>query len=122
MDGLVESVIASYSESNLMSSMEKTMNTQLIDVKNIHSLTEFKRRAAELVAKLKESNRPLVLTVNGQAEAVVLGSELYHRMVELLEESNNEKLLDDALRAMDRGEGRPAKEVLGEIRRKYVSK
>lgn len=98
------------------------MNTQLIDVKNIHSLTEFKRRAAELVAKLKKSNRPLVLTVNGQAEAVVLGSELYQRMVELLEESNQEKLLDEALRAMDRGEGRPAKEVLGDIRRKYVRK
>jgi prevent-host-death family protein len=98
------------------------MNTQLIDVKNIHSLSEFKRRAAELVAKLKESNRPLVLTVNGHAQAVVLGSELYQRMIELLEESNQEKLLDQALRDMDRGKGRPAKEVLGEIRRKYVRK
>jgi Arc/MetJ-type ribon-helix-helix transcriptional regulator len=31
-------------------------------------------------------------------------------------EANDEALLDEALRAMDDGEGRPAKEVLGEIR------
>ena len=98
------------------------MNTQLIDVKNIHSLTEFKRRAAELVGELKDTSHPLVLTVNGRAEAVVLGTELYRRMVKLLEQADDEKRLDQALRAMDRGEGRPASEALAQIRRKYVRK
>ena len=65
------------------------MNTQLIDVKNIHSLTEFKRRAAELVGELKETSRPLVLTVNGRAEAVVLGTDLYRRLVKLIEEADD---------------------------------
>jgi prevent-host-death family protein len=101
---------------------ESSVNTQLIDVKNIHSLTEFKRRAAELVGELKDTSRPLVLTVNGRAEAVVLGTELYRRMVKLLEEADHEKRLDQALRAMDRGEGRPAREALAQIRRKYVRK
>jgi prevent-host-death family protein len=98
------------------------VNTQLIDVKNIHSLSEFKRRAAALVGELNDTSRPLVLTVNGRAEAVVLGTELYRRLVKLIEEADEEKRLDQALRAMDRGEGRPAREALAQVRRKYVRK
>jgi prevent-host-death family protein len=52
-----------------------------IDVKSIHSLTEFKRNASELVGRAKASRRPLVLTVNGRAEAVVLGADVYQEMV-----------------------------------------
>ncbi len=98
------------------------MNTQLIDVNNIRSLTEFKRRAAELVRELNDTSRPLVLTVNGRSEAVVLGRELYRRLVKLIEEADDEKRLNRAVRAMDRGEGRPASEALARIRRKHVRK
>ena len=39
---------------------------------DIHSMTTFKRNSTDLMKRMKKSGRPLVLTVNGKAEAVVL--------------------------------------------------
>jgi len=45
----------------------------MIDVtQDIHSMTTFKRNSAEMMKRMKKTGRPLVLTVKGKAEAVVL--------------------------------------------------
>ena len=45
----------------------------MLDVsRDILPLTDFKRRTAEFVERLKQSGRPLILTINGKAEVVVL--------------------------------------------------
>ena len=45
----------------------------MIDVtQDIHSLTTFKRNSSGLMKHMKKTGRPLVLTVKGKAEAVVL--------------------------------------------------
>ena len=45
----------------------------MIDVtQDIHSLTTFKRNSSGLMKRMKKTGRPLVLTVNGKAEAVLL--------------------------------------------------
>ena len=87
-----------------------------IDVKHIHSLTDFKRNASQLVDEARQTRRPLVLTVNGRAEAVVLGAEVYQDMVEQLEHARTV----EAVKRMDQGEGRPAGKALAEIRKRYV--
>jgi prevent-host-death family protein len=45
--------------------------------KDIQSLTNFRRNSGEFLKQLKKSKRPLVLTVNGKAEAVVQDAEAY---------------------------------------------
>jgi prevent-host-death family protein len=47
--------------------------------KDILSLTEFKRKTAECVEQMKETGRPMVLTVNGKAQLVVLDAEAYQQ-------------------------------------------
>jgi prevent-host-death family protein len=42
-----------------------------ISLKNIHSLTEFKRNANVYVEQVRNSLSPLVLTVNGEAAVIV---------------------------------------------------
>lgn len=42
-----------------------------IDLRNIHSLTDFKRNANAYVEQLQATQLPLVLTVNGKAAVVV---------------------------------------------------
>lgn len=55
----------------------------MIDVsQDIHSLTAFKRDTNSLMKRMKESGRPLVLTVNGKAEAVVMDPVAYQRLAE----------------------------------------
>jgi prevent-host-death family protein len=50
--------------------------------KDIHSLTDFKRRTSELVAQLQETKRPVVLTVNGRSAVVVQDAEAYQELVD----------------------------------------
>jgi prevent-host-death family protein len=50
--------------------------------RDIHSLTEFKRRTAEFVKQVKATKAPLVLTVNGRAEVIVLDAESYQLLLD----------------------------------------
>jgi prevent-host-death family protein len=55
----------------------------MIDVtQDIHSLTDFKRNAPGLLRQMKAHGRPLVLTVNGKAEVVVVDASEYQAIAE----------------------------------------
>jgi prevent-host-death family protein len=49
--------------------------------KDIHSLTDFKRRTSELLEHLQRTNRPIVLTVNGRPAVVLQDAEAYQRFL-----------------------------------------
>ena len=49
---------------------------------DIHSMTDFKRRTTDFVARLKETGRPMVLTTNGRAEVVVQDAAAYQRLLD----------------------------------------
>jgi prevent-host-death family protein len=91
-------------------------------IRNVHSLSDFKRRTSEYMARLKRNGSPLVLTVNGEAKFVVLGPAQFQRLAELAEEAETIHAIQEGLKAFERGEGRPARQALGEIRRKYAKK
>jgi prevent-host-death family protein len=58
----------------------------MVDVsRDIIPLTDFKRRTSEFVERLKETGGPLVLTVNGKPEIVVLDPAEYQKLVRRLE-------------------------------------
>ena len=54
---------------------------------DIHPLSDFRRRTTEFVRKLKETGRPMVLTLNGRPELVVLDATAYQRLLTRLEET-----------------------------------
>lgn len=43
----------------------------MINLENIHPLTDFKRNVKQFIEHIKTTKSPLVLTVNGKAEIVV---------------------------------------------------
>jgi len=58
----------------------------MIDVsQDIHSLTTFKRGSNGLIRRMKKTGRPLVLTVKGKAEAVVMDTAVYQRLADNLD-------------------------------------
>jgi prevent-host-death family protein len=58
----------------------------MIDViQDIHSLTTFKRKTADLMKQMKKTGRPLVLTVNGKAEAVLVDAAAYQQVADQLD-------------------------------------
>ena len=54
----------------------------MIDLREIHPLTDFKRNAKEYVTRLKESKTPVVLTINGRAELVVQDAKSYQELLD----------------------------------------
>jgi prevent-host-death family protein len=62
----------------------------MIDLKNIHSLTDFKRNAKDFVEQVKATKLPLVLTVNGKAEVVVQDAETFQAMTERIQQAEEE--------------------------------
>jgi prevent-host-death family protein len=87
--------------------------------RDILSLTEFKRNTGELVKQMKETGSPLVLTVNGRAELVVLDAENYQALLDQVEHSETVKAVRESMAAFERGEGRPARAALEELRAKH---
>ena len=68
----------------------------MIHLEDIHPLTEFQRHAKTHLARVNETGRPEVLTVNGKAEAVLVGIRVYEQMAAAMEEI-------EALRSIQRG-------------------
>ncbi len=52
-------------------------------VKDIQSLTTFRRRSGDFMKQLKKNKRPMVLTVKGKAAAIVQDVEAYQRLLDI---------------------------------------
>ena len=89
----------------------------MIDItKEIHPLTDFKRNTTELVRQMKESGKPIVLTINGRAELVVQDAGSYQRLLELVERLEAVGGIRKGLEESRRGEGQPIEEAIRDIR------
>ena len=85
----------------------------MIDIsQDIHSLTTFKRNTSGLIKRMKKTHRPLVLTVNGRAEAVVLEPREYQKLANRLDTLEG---LGRGLAEARRGIGRSVDEVFDAI-------
>jgi prevent-host-death family protein len=86
----------------------------MINVENIRSLTDFKRNASSYVERIRETKSPMVLTVNGEAAAIVQDprsfQELLDRLKQLEEELRSiklEALRSEVRKGVESGEATP---------------
>lgn len=90
----------------------------MISLKDIESLTAFKRNTNEYVRKIKESGTPLVLTVNGKAEIVVQDAESYQRMLDLLDRAETIEAVREGLESVRQGRTMSLDQFDKEMRKK----
>src|SRR5712692_4411663 len=91
----------------------------MLDItKDIQSLTTFRRQSGEFMKQLKKTKRPVVLTVNGKAEAVVQDAESYQRLLDIAARANVYEAIRQGLDDAAHRRTRPAREVFAEMRRK----
>lgn len=86
---------------------------------DILSLSDFKRRSAALLAQMKTTKRPLVLTVNGKAELVVQDAASYQRMEALARRIEAIEGIEEGLASMRAGQGDDAEAVFERLEQKY---
>ncbi len=70
----------------------------MIDVRHLHSMSDFLRNPKAHLVRLKETRTPEVLTVNGRAEVVLLDTDSYAALVERAEETAATSLVRSVIR------------------------
>ncbi len=89
--------------------------------RDIQSLSVFKRDAAKFRRQLKKTRQPIVLTVNGKADMVVIDTDSYD---EYLQEKYRMDMIASVNRGIDdmrAGRTKPAEQVFREFEEKYKS-
>jgi PHD/YefM family antitoxin component YafN of YafNO toxin-antitoxin module len=84
--------------------------------RDIQSLTDFKKNTPDFVHQMKETGKPIVLTINGKAELVVQDSASYQKLIERAERSERMEALQASLEDMRAGRVIPAETMLAEMR------
>jgi|APTNR8051073442_1049403.scaffolds.fasta_scaffold08429_5 prevent-host-death family protein len=87
-----------------------------IHIEDIHPLTDFQRNAKAHLTRVNKTGRPEVLTVNGKAEAVLMGKRAYETMVGAMEELATLKSIQRGLEEMKLGKTRSAAKVHAKLR------
>ena len=81
---------------------------------DIRSVTDLKRHTREILDHVHATGRPVVLTVNGRADSVILDAAVYQKH---LQAANLARLLAQAETEASEGRSRPAREFLTEFTR-----
>ena len=82
----------------------------MLDItKDIQSLTTFRRRSGEFLKQLKQSRRPVILTVKGKAAAVVQDAGAYQRLLDLAAQANVPEGMRQGLEDIQKGRVQPAR-------------
>ena len=84
--------------------------------KDIQPMTTFRNRSAEIMRHLKASKRPVVLTVNGKAAAVIQDVEAYQRLLDIAARADAREGIRQGLEDLAARRGRPAREVFDALR------
>jgi prevent-host-death family protein len=82
---------------------------------DIRSVSELKRDTKKIFRQLHETGRPVVVTVKGKPDVVLLDAVVYEKR---LAEVNLYRLLSEGEADIRAGRMRPAREALEDIRRR----
>jgi prevent-host-death family protein len=82
---------------------------------DIQSLTAFRRSSGDFMKHLRKTKRPMVLTVNGKAAAVVQDAEAYQRLLNIAARADALEGIRQGLEDADKGDTRPATEFFDEF-------
>lgn len=94
----------------------------MLDIgKDIHSLSDFKRRTSQFLSQMRESGHPMVLTINGKAELVVQDAAAYQDLLDQIDELQALEGIKRGLADVEAGRVTPVEEFEKEFRSRLVS-
>lgn len=82
---------------------------------DIQSLTTFRRRSGDFMKQLKKTKRPVVLTVNGKAAAIVQDAAAYQHLLDIAAGASAEEGIRQGLDDVKQGKVRPAREFFADF-------
>jgi prevent-host-death family protein len=107
-----------YSDSTLLGAWLR--GAKLLDITHdIQTLTSFRRSSGDFMKRLKKTKRPVVLTVNGRAAAVVQDAAAYQRLLDIAARAEASEGIRQGLDDSMRNRVRPASEFFAEFEAKH---
>ncbi len=89
----------------------------MINLKDIRPLSDIQRNTRASVERLKETGRPEVLTIHGQAGLVVQHADAYQRLLDLAAHSAAIVGIQRGLQGIHAGTGEDAEEAFASLAR-----
>ncbi|MBV9850902.1 MAG: type II toxin-antitoxin system Phd/YefM family antitoxin [Armatimonadetes bacterium] len=86
---------------------------------DIYSLSNFKRNTPDFIQQLRETGRPVDLTINGKAELVVQDAQSYQRLLDLIDRLEAIEGIKRGLQDADAGRTKAMAQFDTEIREKH---
>lgn len=86
---------------------------------DIQALTTFRNNSAAFLQRLKKTKRPVVLTVNGKAAAVVQDAAAYQRLLDIAAQADAFEGIRQGRDDVKRGRTHDAREALKLFRRDH---
>lgn len=86
---------------------------------NSHSLTDFQRNARDFITDLNSTREPVLITVNGRVQAVLVDPETYENYEELREKARFFEAIREGEQAIAEGKVHSAEDVIRELKAKY---
>ncbi len=83
---------------------------------DIQALTTFRNHSAAFLQQLKKTRRPLVLTVNGKAAAVVQDAVAYQRLLDIAAQADAKEGILQGREDVAKGRVSPARTALKAFR------
>lgn len=87
----------------------------MLDLSNIHSLSDFNRNSKDHIERLKESGEPEVLTVNGKAELVVQDAESYQELLRKAEFADTVSAVHRGMKTHAQSGGKSMRKALEDL-------
>ena len=82
---------------------------------DIQPLTTFRRASGDFIKQLKKSKRPIVLTVNGKAAAIVQDAAAYQRLLDIAARADVDEGIRQGLEDARKGKTRSARQFFEEF-------
>jgi len=88
----------------------------VIDLNQVHPVTDFVRNYKAFLARIKQTGKPEVLTVNGKPEYVVLDAKSYQEIATELERQSFIRAVNEGIEDKKAGRGVASAEAFESIR------
>ena len=82
-------------------------------IEDIKSVSDLKKKTREIFKQMHSTGRPIIITVNGKPDAVLLDAEVFEKKLKVL---NLGILLAEAEAEIKKGNIRPARDFLKEFK------
>jgi len=87
--------------------------------RDIQPVTTFRNHSAQIMRHLKETKRPVILTVNGKPVAVIQDAEAYQRLLDIAAQADTAEGIRQGLDHIAKRKSHLVKEMVEAIRAEY---